>query len=99
MSRRREVRVAESFFEELDLQLGPDRGPAGEPSATDFILIDLPRVVSEFATRFEQLPAAIPGVESIRMLIGLGSLTVAYVVHGSETADGVVHLVSVEIDP
>lgn len=41
MSERREVRIAGSFFEELDSQLGPERGPNGEPSATDFIVIDL----------------------------------------------------------
>ena len=30
---RRIVRVGESFFDQLDEQLGPDRGPRGEPSA------------------------------------------------------------------
>jgi hypothetical protein len=29
---RREVRVADAFFEELDRQFGPDRGPNGESS-------------------------------------------------------------------
>jgi len=45
MTDRREVRVAESFFEDLDLQLGGERGPNGEPSATDFLVVDLPAVV------------------------------------------------------
>lgn len=62
MSDRREVRVANSFFEELDSQLGPERGPNGEPSATDFIVIDLPRIIDEFARRFDELPEAVAGV-------------------------------------
>ena len=47
MNGRREIRVAESFFDELDSQLGSERGPNGEPSATDFIVMDLPRIVDE----------------------------------------------------
>ncbi len=46
---RREVRVADSFFEELDDQLTAERGANGEPSATDFLVIDLPAIVEEFA--------------------------------------------------
>jgi hypothetical protein len=47
---RRRVRVAESFFEQLDELLPSDRGPNGEPSATDFLVIDLPSIVDTFAT-------------------------------------------------
>jgi hypothetical protein len=46
---RRTVRVDQAFFDDLDHQLGSDRGPNGEPSNTDFIVIDLPTVVDEFA--------------------------------------------------
>lgn len=42
---RHRVRVAESFFEQPDELLPADRGPAGEPSATDFLVIDLPSIV------------------------------------------------------
>jgi len=49
VTERREVRVAESLFDELDLQLGSERGPNGEPSATDFLVVDLPTVVEAFA--------------------------------------------------
>ena len=95
---RREVRVTESFFDELDTQLGNQRGRVGEPSATDFIVVDLPRIVDEFAARFDDLPEAIPGVSAARMLIGTGSLVKAYVVHGIETSIGVIELVGVELD-
>lgn len=33
MTSRREVRVTDAFFEDLDRQLGPERGDAGEPGA------------------------------------------------------------------
>lgn len=98
MSDRREVRVAESFFEELDTQLGAERGPRGEPSATDFVVIDLPRIVEEFAARFSGLPEAVDGVGAARMLIGTGALVKAYVVHGIETSAGIIELVGVELD-
>ena len=34
------VRFLESFFDDLDRQLPPDRGADGTPSATDFLLYD-----------------------------------------------------------
>lgn len=44
---RRVVRVASAFFEDLERQLGPDRGEDGEPSVTDFLVIDLPTFVDD----------------------------------------------------
>jgi hypothetical protein len=99
VSARREVRVSASFFAELDAQLGADRGPAGQPSATDFIVADLPQIVEHFAAEFDELPEATTGVPAIRMFIGSGALVAAFVVHGIETSEGVVDLVGVEVDP
>jgi hypothetical protein len=53
---RRTVRVDIQFFTELDAQLGETRGPNGEPSATDFLLIDLPTIADAFAERFDEFP-------------------------------------------
>jgi hypothetical protein len=62
MSERRQVRVDQASFDELDDQLGEDRGPNGEPSATDFIVTELLTIVEEFAERFDSLPPAlVPG--------------------------------------
>jgi len=96
---RREVRVADSFFARLDHQLRPERGPNGEASATDFMVIDLPTIVEEFATSFDELAEVIPGVGSLRTLVGTGALVRAYAVHGIEGGDGVVHLVAIDIEP
>ena len=49
MTDRREVRATYGFFEDLDRQLSPERGPNGEPSAADFQTIELLRIVDRFA--------------------------------------------------
>ena len=58
MSERRLVRVDQAFFDALDEQLRPERGPSGEPSAGDFILVDLPPIAEVFARSFESLAIA-----------------------------------------
>lgn len=98
MTNRREVRVADTLFFDLDNQLADERGPTGQPSATDFIVVDLPVIVERFATGFDELPQSIAGLNSIRMMIGAGALVSAFVVHGIETEDGVVQLVGIDID-
>ena len=97
MTRRVEVRVSDSFFEELEAQLGVERGPAGEPSVTDFMVMDLPAIVERFASGFDTLPEAIGGVSSVRMFIGTATLVRAFVVHGVEVDGGIVELVGVEL--
>lgn len=94
---RRLVRVAASFFDQLDAQLGADRGPEGEPSATDFLVLDLPVIVDHFATRFERLPEVIEGVPQAGMLIAAGRLVHAFVVYGLLEVDGAVDLVGIDI--
>lgn len=90
--------MAESFFEQLDGLLPADRGPHGEPSATDFLVIDLPSVVDEFSTSFDVLPEVIPGVPSARMLIRVGRLVDRFVVFGLEASDGSIDLIGLDLD-
>ena len=95
---RRRVRVAESFFEQLDELLPSDRGPSGEPSATDFLVIDLPSIVDSFATGFDALPEVIEGIPAARMLIAAGRLVGRLVVFGLEAADGSIDLIGLDLD-
>lgn len=95
---RRIVRVTSPFFDQLDRQLAPERGPAGEPSATDFLVIDLPPIVERFASEFDQLPEAVTGVPALRVLIEAGSLVRAVAVYGVLGDDDSVELVGVELD-
>ena len=88
MTSRRTVRVDQSFFDDLDRHLGSDRGPNGEPSGTDFIVIDLPTVVDEFAVNFDSLPIAYPDRPDYRVLV----------VGGTLVADGSIVLLGIEFD-
>ena len=98
MSHRRPVRVDSQFFTELDAQLGESRGPNGEPSASDFLLLDLPSIADAFAERFDQLPAMYPDREDYRYLVTTGRLVAAAVVVGQLVADGSVVLFAIDID-
>lgn len=98
MSRRRSVRVTAGFFDQLDSQLGEDRGPHGEPSATDFIAFQLPEIIERFAEDFDALPEAVEGVVSARMLLTPGVLVHASIVYGVLAADDAIDLVGISID-
>jgi hypothetical protein len=79
---RRIVRASTAFFEDLDRQLGPDRDPHGEPSATDFLVIEVPAIVEQFATGFDSLPETVEGLAEARMVIGTGRLVRAFAAYG-----------------
>lgn len=94
----RRVRATRSFFEDLDRQLGAERGPNGEPSANDFQLVELLRIVERFSEHFDDLPELIPGRADYRFLLTTGLLVRAVNVVGQLGEDGAVELVSLEID-
>jgi hypothetical protein len=94
----RQVRVTPGFFEQLDAQLPGERSPRGEPSATDFIAIELPTIIEHFAEHFDDLPEVVPGIEAARMLITPGVLVDVVVVYGLLTSGGVIDLIGMAID-
>ena len=96
---RRAVRVAPHFFDELDAIFGPGRGPNGEPSSTDFLLIDLPLIADAFAERFAELQPMFADRDDYRLLVATGSLAKAALVTGQLLADGSIVLIEIEIDP
>lgn len=95
---RRVVRVSAGFFDQLDALLGSERGPSGEPSAADFVVIELPAVVERFATDFDGLPEIINGAPAGRVLIAAGLLVQAFAVYGIFMTDGAIELVGITID-
>ncbi len=95
---RRTVRVDAQFFSDLDAQLRDTRGPNGEPSASDFLLLDLPTIAEVFAESFDSLPAMFDGRADYRYLVTTGSLVAAAVVVGQLVTDGTIVLVGVDID-
>ncbi len=93
---RREVRVAQAFFDQLDGQLGHERGPDGEPSATDFLVVDLPGIVDNIGAEFDTLPEAVGGVGAARLHIGA---LVRAVVVTAILIDDVIELIGIEVNP
>lgn len=95
---RRVVRVDPQFFADLDAQLADTRGPNGEPSSSDFLLLDLPTIADVFGESFDELPAMFEGRTDYRYLVTTGSLVPAAVVVGQLVADGTIVLVGIEVD-
>lgn len=95
---RREVRVVADFFADLDRQLGPARGPRGEPSVRDFEIHELLWVVDTFATNFDGLPPLVRGRDDYRVLIASGTIVPRLLVIGQVAGDGAVELVQLDLD-
>jgi len=95
---RRVVRVAPAFFDQLDEQLRAERGPNGEPSASDFVVLELPAIVERFASDFDSLPELIEGTPAARVLIAPGLVVRAFAVYGVSMTDGSVELIGVSLD-
>ena len=98
MSERRPVRVDPRFLEQLDAQLGEERGLNGEPSRIDFLRFELPAIEDDFALRFEELGEVIPGRPDYRQIITAGRLVPGIAIVGQLTADDSVLLLGVELD-
>lgn len=94
---RREVRVDNRFFDDVDVAFRSERGPTGEPSADDFIRFDLFGIQEEVAERFDELPVE-PTAPGVRLLVLTGLMFRQAVVYAAEMADGVVYLIGLEVD-
>lgn len=95
---RRIVRVDPQFFVELDAQLGETRGPNGEPSASDFLLVDLPTISESIAENFDELPQLFPDRDDYRYVVATGLLVRAATITAHLVADGSVVLFGIDID-
>ncbi|HYZ99457.1 MAG TPA: hypothetical protein VE575_11945 [Acidimicrobiales bacterium] len=98
MSQRRLVRVAPSFFDRLDELLPGGRTAAGQPSATDFLLHELPRIIDRLAQDYESVTLAVPSRPGLRVLITAGALVPTVAVYTVLAADGAVEIISLDID-
>lgn len=74
-------------------QLPAERGPESRPSANDFQVFDLIRIVDRFATDFDDLPELIPGRPDYRILVSAGMLVPPLAVVGQLAPDGAMELV------
>lgn len=92
------VRVDPHFFFELDAQLGERRGPNGEPSASDFLLVELPTLSVVIAERFDELPALYADRDDYRYLVATGLLVPAVTITAQLVSDGSIVLFGIDID-
>lgn len=94
----RDVRPLPGFYRDLQRQLLPDGGPGGEPSYQDFLLYEFPELLRIFAVEWDLLPPLVPGRSDYRVLFRGGRLVFAVVVKAQLARDGVIELVSVDIE-
>lgn len=95
---RRPVRVTDEFYNDLDNYLGTERGPNGEPSAIDFLRLELLPLIDIIAEQFDDLPEALPGHPEYRVLITTGRLIPNISIMGMLQSDGSVELIQLELD-
>lgn len=99
MSRpRRQVRVTEHFFVRLDELLPDSRTADGGPSATDFILHDMPAIIDRLADDYEGSTLPVDGTPQIRMLIAAGMLVPFFVVYATIAPDNAIEILYLDID-
>lgn len=94
----RTVRTTRDFFDAVDRLFPAERGPAGEPSRTDFETYDLFEIRDQFAANWDAMLRPIPGRDDYRTLIVIGRLGINYSVDGQLAQDGAIELVDLEID-
>lgn len=94
----RSVRATPQFFHDLDDQFFAERGPNGEPSAHDFLVVELFRVIERFASGFDELLLVNEHDPGHRMLVTAGRLVPFFVITGRLASDGAVELVSLDVD-
>lgn len=96
--RRRDVRPTRDFYRDLYRHFAVERGPAGEPSRLDFELYELPRLFRDIADRWEELFQPIPGRPDYRTFIVVGVLVSAMSIDAQLTRNGIIELLSLDVD-
>ena len=92
---RSDVRATGPFLDEVDIYFPAERGPNGEPSATDFLNMVLPDLMEQIGEQFDTLPLepTTPGIRTLSLWTIFGPVTI----YTTDTEDDVVHLVALEI--
>lgn len=91
------VRFSQNFFDDLDELLPHERDDAGNPSRTDFLLHDLPRIRDLLAVDFERNTLEIEDVPTLRVFIGAGVLVPRVAVYALLDVDDSVEVIGLTI--
>ena len=95
----RVVRFERSFFDDLDRQLPAERSSVGQPSATDFLLHDVPRLRDRLAEDFEGNTLPVEGHRPIRVLIAAGSLVSSIALYAYVDRSDTVAVIALDVEP
>jgi hypothetical protein len=95
--RSRVIAKAAALEKELQQALPEHRSAAGRPSATDFLLFDLPRVRDQLASNFEGCTSLARPGGFVRVYIGSGAVVPYFVLYVVRVELGVLEVVDVEI--
>ncbi len=94
---RRQVRVDASFFDRLDELLPAQRTTAGTPSATDFLMRELPAIIDRLATAYESSTLPVAGDPEIRVIVAAGILIDYVGVYAVLADDDAVEVIYLEL--
>lgn len=95
---RRQVQVGQSFFDRLDELLPAERTAEGGPSATDFLLHEVPTIVDLLAEDFVGTTLPVEDAPPVRVLIISGILVRLVAVYAHLRVDDVIEVISLDID-
>jgi len=98
VSRRRQVRVASTFFDRLDELLPEERSATGVASTADFLLHEIPPLIDLLADDYEDATLEVPGVPDVRVLIASGVLVAHLAMYVVLADDDAVEIIYLEID-
>jgi Flp pilus assembly protein TadB len=98
VSQRRLVRIADQFFERLDMLFPSERSGDGLPSATDFLLHEMPPIIEKLATEFDTTTIPISDESDVRVLLGAGMLVRHIAVYVELVADGSIEAFYLDIN-
>ena len=98
MTERRQVRVTDQFFDRLDVLLPQERSADGMPSAADFLLHEMPKIIEALAA--DHLTATLPvdDAADVRMLITNGLMVAFIVVYVVVAPDGSIEILSLDLE-
>ena len=99
MNNRRDIRVTDRFFQDLVSLLLTERTVSGTPSATDFLLYEIPRLIERLAIDFEVNTIAVDGAPDVRVLNTSGILVGFIAAYVTLAADGAMDPIGLEIEP
>ncbi len=98
MSRRRQVRVAPSFFDRLDELLPKERSATGVASTADFLLHEMPPLIDLLALDYEAATLEVRDVPDVHVLIATGVLVAHVALYVVLADDDAVEIIYLEID-